>query len=174
MPVLKPAPPEATALAAGGAMSARELRRAIAEQSVVLDHAGVGIVLIQQRRVVRCNQRFAEIYGHASPTAVEGLATRGLYADEADYHALGGAAYPVMAGGRAYKTELRQRKAGGTPFWARLTGTLVDPADKERGSVWIVEDIEAQKAAETALAEVREQHQIIFDHALVGIVFRAS
>jgi diguanylate cyclase (GGDEF)-like protein/PAS domain S-box-containing protein len=171
MPVLKPAPLEVAARAARSAVSARELRRAITEQSLALEHAGVGIALIQQRRVVRCNQRFAEIYGHVSSAAVEGLTTRTLYADEADYHALGSAAYPVMAEGRAYKAELRQRKADGAPFWARLTGTLVDPADKAQGSVWIVEDIDAHKAAEAALAEVREQHQIIFDHALVGIVF---
>ena len=41
-----------------------------------------------------------------------------------------------------------------TLYVTRLTGTLVDPADTQRGSVWIVEDIDAQKAAE---AEQKDQ-----------------
>jgi|GEM_PF-2492615 len=28
-----------------------------------MEHAGIGIVFIRQRTVVRCNQRWAELYG---------------------------------------------------------------------------------------------------------------
>jgi diguanylate cyclase (GGDEF)-like protein/PAS domain S-box-containing protein len=145
--------------------------RSVTDQDVALDHAGVGIALIRERRIVRSNQRFAAFYGHADAAAVEGVPTRSLYADDADFHALGAAAYPVMAQGKPYRTEMRQRRADGSVFWARLTGTLVDPGDARRGSVWIVEDIEMHKSAEAALALVREEHQIIFDNAIVGIAF---
>jgi diguanylate cyclase (GGDEF)-like protein/PAS domain S-box-containing protein len=149
----------------------RELEQALAEQRAAIDHAGVGIAVILQRRVVRCNQRFAQLYGYADPAEVEGLGTAALYVSVADFHALGAAAYPVMAGGRPYKGEHLQRRRDGRHFWAQLTGTLIDTADTERGSVWIVDDIDAQKSAEAALAAVREQHQLIFDNAIVGIVF---
>ncbi len=56
-------------------------------------------------------------------------------------------------------------------FWASLTGTLFDPADSARGSVWVVDDIDAQKSAETALVSVREQHHLILDNVLVGVAF---
>lgn len=42
----------------------------VSELRAVVDHAGVGIVLVQQRRIVRCNQRFADIFGHAEPSAM--------------------------------------------------------------------------------------------------------
>ncbi len=156
--------------AAAGA-APRELEQALVEQRVALAHAGVGIGLIRERRVISCNQRFADIYGYAGPHEVNGLSSRVFYVGDEDFHALGVAAYPVMAAGQPYRAEHRQRRRGGEAFWAHLTGTLVDPADTQRGSVWIVEDIDAQRAAQSALAEVREQHQIILDNAIVGIVF---
>jgi diguanylate cyclase (GGDEF)-like protein/PAS domain S-box-containing protein len=153
------------------AAAPRELEQALVEQRVALDHAGVGIALIRERRVVSCNQRFAEIYGHAAPHEVNGLSSRTFYLSDEDFRALGVAAYPVMAAGQPYRAEYRMRRRNGQAFWAYMTGTLVDPADTQRGSVWIVEDIDAQRAAQSALAEVREQHQIILDNAIVGIVF---
>lgn len=44
-----------------------QLRLALRDQQVVLDSAGVGIAVIKQRIVIRCNQRFAGIYGYAVP-----------------------------------------------------------------------------------------------------------
>jgi diguanylate cyclase (GGDEF)-like protein/PAS domain S-box-containing protein len=161
-----------SAVAAATSMGApRELEQALVEQRVALAHAGVGIALIRERQVVSCNQRFADIYGYAAPHEVNGISSRTFYPSEEDFHALGVAAYPVMAAGQPYRAEHRQRRRSGELFWAHLTGTLVDPADTQRGSVWIVEDIDAQRSAQSALAEVREQQQIILDNAIVGIVF---
>ena len=56
-------------------------------------------------------------------------------------------------------------------FWAHLTGTLIDPDDVARGSVWIIEDINAKKAAEAALLAARGQQDLILDNAIVGITF---
>jgi len=147
------------------------LRATRVARALTLDHAGLGIALIEQRRVVHCNQRFAEVYGRERPSAMEGVSTLELYAREADFHALGHAAYPVMAAGAPYKTEIEQRRCDGSAFWARLTGTLVDPGDAARGSVWIVDDIDAQRRAESALAASRGETDLIVDNAMVGIVF---
>ena len=38
------------------------LQRTLREQKILLDSAGVGIVFLRQRSVVRCNQRYAEIF----------------------------------------------------------------------------------------------------------------
>ena len=147
-----------------------DVEQALVEQRMALDHAGVGIALVRQRRVVSCNQRFAEIFDHADAAAMVGVSTVTMYVDDADYHDLGVAAYPVMASGQPYRAEHLMVRRGGVPFWAHLTGTLIDPSDTLRGSVWIVEDIDEQRRAREALAEVREQHQIILDNAMVGIV----
>ena len=137
----------------------------------VLEAVGLGIALIQQRRVASCNQRFAELYGYDRPASIHGVVTRELYANADDFHALGGVAYPVMARGEPYRIELPQRRRNGETFWARLTGTLLDAHDATRGSVWVIDDIDARKSAEAALATVREQHALILDNVLVGVVF---
>ena len=48
------------------------LQRTLREQQTLLDSAGVGIVFIRNRIVVHCNQRYAEIYGYASPQELLG------------------------------------------------------------------------------------------------------
>jgi diguanylate cyclase (GGDEF)-like protein/PAS domain S-box-containing protein len=141
------------------------------ELQVVMAHAGVGIVFIRRRTVVRCNQRFAEIFGFLDPAKVVGLSSASLYPDDAAFHALGAAAYPVMASGVPYKAEIPMRRQNGEIFWTHLTGTLVDPADTEQGSIWIVDDIEAQKLAQAQLQSLLSQQQLILSNAMVGIVF---
>ena len=169
IPVSANSPPDETERPAAAPRGGLDL--ASSELRTVVDHAGVGIVLVQQRRIVRCNQRFAEIFGHASPEVIEGLGTEALYPDEASFHALGKAAYPVMAQGAPFKTEWLQKRRSGHVFWAHLTGTLIDPADTARGSVWIIEDIDSQKTAQAALLAARGQQDLILDNAMVGIVF---
>ena len=57
------------------------LQRTLREQQILLDSAGVGIVFLRQRSVVRCNQRYAEIFGYASPAHLVGLNTEAFYPD---------------------------------------------------------------------------------------------
>ena len=52
------------------------LQRTLREQQTLLDSAGVGIVFIRNRIVVHCNQRYAEIYGYASPQELLGWGIR--------------------------------------------------------------------------------------------------
>lgn len=148
-----------------------QLRLALREQQVVLDSAGVGIVFIKQRLVIRCNQRFAQIFGYAEAADILGSASLSLYPDEASFHALGEAAYPAMVQGLAYKSETLMKRRDGPLFWAHLTGKLVNPADTAEGSIWIVDDISEQKAAQALLQSVLTEQSLILDNAMVGIVF---
>ena len=151
--------------------SLAQLQLALREQQVILDTAGVGIVFIQNRTVVRCNQRFAEIYGHDSARSIVGTANLALYPDQAAFHALGEAAYPVMAQGLAYKAEVLMKRRHGEVFWTHLTGKLVNPANTNEGSIWIVDDIGEQKLAQAKLQSVLTEQSLLLDNAMVGIVF---
>ena len=53
------------------------LQRTLREQQVLLDSAGAGIVFIRQRQVVRCNHRYAEIFGYGSHTDLAGIEHQG-------------------------------------------------------------------------------------------------
>jgi PAS domain S-box-containing protein len=140
-------------------------------RGVALDHAGLGIALLHERGIVRCNQRFAELFGYADRSGVQGLHTSALYADRADYRMLTAVAYPVMGSGKPYSAELRLRRRDDSDLWARVTGTMVEPGNVQRGTVWIVEHIDARKRTEAALAAAREEHALIFDNANVGMVY---
>ena len=73
------------------------LSQALRELDVILANAGVGIVFVKARTLVRCNQRYAEIFGFDSPEAAVGTRSVELYATEEEARGLGARAYPVLA-----------------------------------------------------------------------------
>src|SRR5659263_689573 len=95
-----------------------QLQLALREQQVILDSAGVGIVFIKKRILIRCNQRFAQIFGHSGTADLLRSANVSLYPDEASFHALGKDAYPVMTPGFGVQV----RGADEAPRWAVVLG----------------------------------------------------
>ena len=148
-----------------------QLQLALREQQVILDTAGVGIVFIKKRIVIRCNQRFATVFGHTGTGDILGSANRSLFPDQSSFHALGEAAYPIMAQGLAYKSEILMKRRDGELFWTHMTGKLVNPADTAEGSIWIIDDISDQKTAQAQLQTVLTEQTLILDNAMVGIAF---
>ncbi len=147
------------------------LSQALRELDVILANAGVGVVFVKARTLVRCNQRYAEIYGFASPEAATGRSSVELYESEDEARSLGRRAYPLLATGETFRSEQLMRRQNGELFWAHLTGRLINPDDPADGSIWIVDDIHERKLADAALADLHAEQQLIFDHAMVGIVY---
>ncbi len=147
------------------------LQRALREQQVLLDSAGAGIVFIRKRRVVRCNPRYAEIFGYRSQHELIGYNSEGFHPHRAAFQELGRAAYPVLSGGQSYRTERTMRRRDGALFWARLTGSLINPRDTSEGSIWIIDDIDEQRSSQALLDAALWEKEALFDNAMVGIVF---
>ena len=147
------------------------LQRALREQQVLLDSAGAGIVFIRQRQVVRCNPRYAEIFGYLSHEELIGQSSQSFYPHRSAFKALGRAAFPVLSSGQRYRTECTLSRRDGTLFLARLTGSLIDPADPGAGSIWIVDDVNDQRSAQALLDAALWEKQVLFDNAMVGIVY---
>ncbi|HEY9108707.1 MAG TPA: EAL domain-containing protein [Roseateles sp.] len=145
--------------------------QAMRELDVILANAGVGVVFVKAKTLVRCNQRYAEIYGFASPEAAVGRSSVELYESEQDARNLGRAAYPVLAAGETFRSEQLMRRRNGELFWAHLTGRLIDPDNAADGSIWIVDDIHERRLANAALAHLHAEQQLIFDNAMVGILY---
>ncbi len=148
---------------------ADELARVLREQEAILGTASIGIVFLKDRRIVRCNRRYEEMYGYA-PGEMNGRPTTILYGDLKDAEkAMEG--YEALARGQtARRVELRRRKDGST-FWTRTDGRAVDPHDPLKGSVWIVEDWTEQRRAEEELQRVLAEQQALLDNVVVGIAF---
>ncbi len=148
---------------------ADEVARLLREQEAILASASVGIVFVKDRRIVRCNRRYEQMYGYG-PGELDGKPTAILYTDISE-HAKGAAVYETLARGQtSRRVELRKRKDGST-FWNRADGRAVDPQDPHKGSVWIVEDITEQRRAEDELQRVLAEQQALLDNVVVGIQF---
>lgn len=135
--------------------AAEALRVAYAEQQAIFDSATVGIVLIKDRILQRGNRKLHEMFGWA-PGEMVGKPTRIWYADEAGWIAGGGEVYEQIWRGEIHSREQQLMRKDGSLFWARLTSHAVDVADHEKGSVWIIEDITAERDAIEAMRKAKE------------------
>ncbi|HUQ26269.1 MAG TPA: EAL domain-containing protein [Burkholderiales bacterium] len=148
---------------------ADEVGRLAREQEAILGSASIGIVFLKDRKIVRCNRRYEEMYRYG-PGEMVGKPTSSLYGDPTDFDKAP-AAYELLARGQtARRVELRRRKDG-TTFWTRADGKAVDPHDPLKGSVWIVEDVTEQRLAEEQLQRVLAEQQALLNNVVVGIAF---
>ena len=148
----------------------QQLLTSLKEQDAVLDNASIGIGFIRDRRMLRCNKRFEEIFNYSNDELINSNSLM-LYPDKEKYRKLGDEAYLVLNKGERYRTEMQMKRRNGELFWASLTGKLIDPANPDEGAIWIVEDIHEFKLAQDALHDSLAQQQLILDHAMVGIMF---
>ncbi|HXT28848.1 MAG TPA: PAS domain S-box protein, partial [Vicinamibacterales bacterium] len=146
---------------------ADELARLLREQDAILGSASIGIVFLRDRRIVRCNRRYEEMYGYGSGE-LDGKPTSVLYANMDDLAAAGASYDQLSRGLTARRVEQRRRKDGSI-FWTRADGRAVDPQNALKGSVWIVEDFTEQRRAEEELQRVLAEQQALLDNVVVGI-----
>ena len=146
-----------------------QMNRLLREQEAILGTASVGIVFIKDRRIVRCNLRYEEMYGYG-PGELDGKPTSLLYSDSSDWNEAASVYSNFVRGRPVRRVELRKRK-NGTTFWARVDGRAVDPQDPHKGSVWTVEDITEQRRFEEELQRVFAEQQALLNNVVVGIQF---
>jgi two-component system sensor histidine kinase/response regulator len=155
---------------AASELSEEELRRVYAEQQLILDRSVVGFALLRDRKIIRCNRRYEEIFGYR-PGELVGKSTRLLFPSDETYQREGVAPYEVIARGEVYSNEASLVRRNGELFWGRVTGTAIDPAAPRRGSIWNLEDVTHRRETEQALARAYAEQKLIFDRSVVGISF---
>jgi diguanylate cyclase (GGDEF)-like protein/PAS domain S-box-containing protein len=138
----------------------RELSALNRQQEAMLDNELVGITKLKDRRAVWENRALERMYGYG-PGELEGLPSRVLYPDDASYEAVGRAAYPVLAPGGTYRTQLRMVRKDGSNIWVDMSGAMVSPETGE--SMWMMLDITAMKDHQAQV------EQIAFHDALTGL-----
>lgn len=139
-----------------------QLRRTASEREAILENARVGITHIIGRTYQWVNRAFAELVG-CDPRALVGMSTRMLYADEATWARVGREAYPCLAEGRAYTTEVQGRRRDGTLFWAQIHGGSVEAGQPERGTIWSVIDVTERRRAQEDMRRALEKQRELAD-----------
>src|SRR5260221_568999 len=150
--------------------AAEELQRVLAEQQALLNNVVVGIQFTRERKTVRCNRRFEEIFGYGQDELV-GRSTRLLFESDEAYAAGGDAPYEAIWGGETQHMERSHVKKDGTRIWCSISGRAVQLGDPSQGSVWLWEDITQEREAEQRIERALAEQELILDNATVGISF---
>jgi len=124
----------------------KELEETKDQLASILEHAGLAVALVKDRKVVQVNRSMRELFSSDPNPALPAL-TRELYTNEADYQRVGEEGYRALAQGKTYKTEIWLQTLQGNRFMARISGNVIDPQALAKGSIWTIEDITEQQAA---------------------------
>jgi len=122
----------------------------LTEQGAILDNVMFGVLFVRQRRIVSSNRRGEELFGYDEGEMV-GQSTEILYPSIADYEQTGITHYPLLAQSMDLGEERQLRHRDGSLFWCLMSGSALDPAHPNEGSIWVFADITERKLAEETL-----------------------
>lgn len=146
-----------------------DVQRLLREQNAILENALIGIAFLKDRRIVRCNRRLEEIFGQQQGRLLN-QDMQDLYANPESL-AAGNALYDDVWEGATFGAELRMKRGDAGEFWCYLSGRAVQPGDPEQGSVWLFEDVTAEKSASDRIRQLANEQEVILQNATVGIAF---
>ena len=140
------------------------------ELSAILDTASMGIAVVRNRVVVRCNRRFEELFELPQASLV-GHSVRQLFSSDEEFQRIGEQVYAEFAAGAVHHREQLLQQRDGKPRWLRVSGSAFDASNPHLGSVWLAEDNTATREAEARARQAFDEQRLIFDNAAVGILF---
>jgi diguanylate cyclase (GGDEF)-like protein/PAS domain S-box-containing protein len=146
-----------------------DLQRVLAEQQVIVNNVVIGIAFLRERRIVRCNRRFEELFGY-DPGEANGMSTRNYYFTDEDFEASGRHIRQLESGGTPDFEQWLRRKDG-SGFWCRRTGRALEPGNLAKGYVWLFEDVTERKRADSEMRRMVREQELILANATVGIAF---
>lgn len=145
------------------------LGQVLFENLAVIENISLGIAVVENRHIVFCNSKFAEMFGR-SREELAGQPSWILYENDEAGRKLAEDAYAALAarGSFAGKSILRRKDATLTRL--KLSAKALE-ADKPLGkSVWWVEDVTEHMLIECSLRDALQKHHALLENALIGIM----
>ena len=145
-------------------------QRLLREQQLIFERAQVGIMFSRDRRILRCNPCFEQIFGY-NPGEMVGQLTL-IYAQSGEvWSELGKRFYSDIAATGIYIGEDQYLRRDGRPIWCHVTGSMLNPNDPEEGYVWLYKDVTDRVEANAARDAVLHEQTLIFERVQTGILF---
>ncbi|MCB1886532.1 MAG: PAS domain S-box protein [Rhodocyclaceae bacterium] len=143
------------------------------EYEAILANAFVGIAFTRDRVVRNCNPRFAEIFGWERE-ALLGQPGSVFYASEDSYEAVGREAGPILAAGGVFETETQLRRHDDATITCHVRAKAIDPNDTAAGTIWIVDDVSAERMHQHQMEALMQNAPIGILHARAGRVIACN
>ncbi len=145
------------------------LEQQLLEFKAILDHSGIAVVCMRDRRVYRCNPRAEELFGWAAGSLV-GQPDLVFYPTTTACEALRRKVRAQLRVGQIVDLETEMAHRDGATFIAHLIARAIDPSAPRQGTVWIVRDITQEVQVREANARLLREQHLIFENAETGIV----
>ena len=135
-----------------------KLATTLSEMELIFQNARIGVIYLVERRFVRVNKPFENIFGY-SLEELYGKTTRIIYASDEDYEAAGREFYSSIARCDSNnKFDINALTKHGDRLICELVGSLLDPQDPKKGSIWLFTDV-------TELRHTQEQVRLAKEEA---------
>jgi diguanylate cyclase (GGDEF)-like protein/PAS domain S-box-containing protein len=121
-----------------------------AEHRAILDAAAEAIGLLRSHQLAKCNRQWTLLFGD-TPAQALGKPASTWWPSHEDWSRFERACTASIGAGKVHRATVRLCRSNGEPFWAQIGVMAVDPANPERGTVWMVTDIGERLRAEAAL-----------------------
>ena len=131
----------------------QQLHQMTSELNTILENAMVGIAFIRDRKVVRVNQKFEELFQY-SREEIEGQKTQFIYPSQVAYEQFGEHAAHYLSVGESYEAQLELVRKNGEKFWCAMAGKSIEAEAPQNGSIWLFEDITTQRQNEERLTNL--------------------
>jgi diguanylate cyclase (GGDEF)-like protein/PAS domain S-box-containing protein len=128
----------------------KKLTTTSSELDTILENAMVGIAFIKDRRFLRVNQKFEDIFGYSKEDIV-GKNTQYLCATDEVFEQLATEAYSRLDRGETFEGEMQFTKQSGDVFWCSLSCKAISTEEPEQGTIWLFEDVTAQRESDEKL-----------------------
>ena len=140
----------------------QQIQILVQEQKAMLENDLVGIVRVKDRIITWANPSFENMLGYR-PGELNGSPTRINFISDDAYTTLGVSAYPKLAEGGIYRTQIEHRCKDGQVKWVDMSGSMLNV---DRGeSLWVFLDISERKVAEEKLRYSEQRFRDVSDAA---------
>lgn len=126
-------------------------RSLMGQMHSMLHTAPIGIAFTRERRFERVSDEFCRLLGYATGE-LEGEPALIIHASKADYEALGPRVAEAFAQRREFGGDCEFVRRDGSRFLGELRGRPVVPGDPRAGTIWLLRDVTAERAAHRELA----------------------
>lgn len=149
----------------------QELNHAMNEQNAIFDSAGMGIALMLDRKILKCNKAFEQLFGYSTQQLTNSTIEK-YYVNENDFSKVGSEGYAIIAQGKTYTEAYEFKHRSGNTFMCRISGKAIHPNDLNQGTVWIFEDVTERRKLLNALKSHSQFLETLVDAIPIPVFYK--